>query len=721
MLHWTTSGSRRRAEGHFSSRFHWLVPVTDFAGKCLPKTEACPFSSLSASLAFFLSSLFFCVCACFYYYRNMASSPALPSAPSAKQQCSSALLDKLTRVLPQGHKFLVHHLSTPPTRTDALTSPPPGARPDRTYRESHFLAISIEIPPRSLPHTPASSVPSSPITPGGPSSGPRQVLVLGLEIFIFTIAWSSTFFVSKADSTGYLHLLNLPKGTPSPIREISTAFISYLVEERRRDGIQSVVSLFARAQNQYLFPGSVDNKGKHVLDDRGLVRWWCRVLNSMMEEQGSQEDSIVRPLKKKGDWESKKAYLVVPGLDLYESRVFLPRTPNAASNWVLNHPLERISHFAREYDWVPPRCLVPKFPDDPKSRFRDELDLEASKSAQYEEKGLWHSVQTLDQFWEMMAFRQECSGGHMTGFLWVVLEPHGWSKSHEEIVSPVESLITSSTSFDSATPSQPITPPRRRDGLLAVTPKVSPLKTALTPNATQETPGKDSPQKKGSNRMNKKKTLSGPIKPRLPRVKKHARNYVPNIPITTPYYCWPPEGRGTRIVAEADYKRSIDLLTKLDFETLDLATGSSKRWINEVGGGQKWALEVVGRRQLVPVSSIHAPTINNMGNLARKPQSQVQTVQPATGAHNEQPQEAHESTGPPGVTMLIARKKPKAGSADSADVMVRKHSIVDDTKGSLPLAAVNVLTPRKKRKDSAPETGGSAPTEQGNGNFVNGK
>lgn len=647
-----------------------------------------------------------------------SSAAALPSLPSAKQQCSTALLDKLVKVLPKGHKFIAHHLSTPPTRTEALTSPPPGARPDRTYRESHFLAVSIELPPKSLPHTPASSVPSSPVTPGGPQTGPRQVLVLGLEIFIFTTAWSSTFFVSKADSTGYLHLLNLPKGSPSPIREISAAFIAYLVEERRRDNVQSVVSLFARAQNQYLFPGSVDNKGKHVLDDRGLVRWWCRVLDSLMKEQGDHEDSIFRPLKKKGNWESKKAYLVIPGLDTYESRAFLPRSPNAASNWALNHPLQRISHFAREYDWVPPRCLVPLFPDDPKSRFRDELDLEASKSAQYEEKGLWHSVRTLDQFWEMMAYRQECSGGHMTGFLWVVLEPRGWARSHEELASPVDSLSTPSTSFDSSLASQPITPPRRRGGLLASTPKTSPLKTTITPGATQESQGKGSPPKKGSNGMNNKKTLQGPVKPRLPRVKKHARNYVPNIPISTPYYFWPPEGRGTRIVAEADYKRSIDLLTKLDFETLELATGSSKRWINEVGGGQKWALEVSGRRQLVPVlPRTQVPAINNVGGLVRQKQPQTDAAQLANTAKNEPSEESAAATGQSGVTMLIARKKPKT-EPRSAETATEKPSIVeaaavassDATTASAP--AVNVLVPRQMRKDSAAETQNSATTKE---------
>ncbi|KAJ0114764.1 hypothetical protein J7T55_004505 [Diaporthe amygdali] len=613
-------------------------------------------------------------------------SAASPSAPSSKQQCSAALLSKLAKVLPKGQKFTINHLSTPPTRTDALHSAPPDARPDRTYRESHFLAVSVDATARLA----SSSSPSSPVTPKAAhdsNSTSRQVLVLGLEIYIFTTAWASTFFVSKADSTGYLSLLNLPKGTPSPIREISSAFISYLVEQRRRNNVQTIVSLFARAQNQYLFPGSVENSDKHVLDDRGLVRWWCRVLNSLIETQNTHEDNIFRPSNKTGNWEDIKAYLVVPGLDAYDLRAFLPRTPATSSNWVLGHPLERISHFAREYDWVPPRCLVPKFPDDPKSRFRDELDLEASKSAQYEEKGLWRSATTMDQFWEMMAFRQECSSGHMTGFIWVVLEPYGWAEQNTiAAMSPSNSLVTPSTSFDGSQVTQPSTPPRRRDVLLSSTPKTSPLKSAMTPGSTQQTPTKQSPSKSKGETKPKKSVLKGPIISRPPRVKRHARNYVPDIPVSTSYYYWPPEGRGTRIAAEADYKRAVDLLTKLDFETLELASASTRRWISEVGGGQKWAMEVVGRRPFTSAPSVTASTaINNMANLVRKKGQTAAGSGGVPGSASAAPAQAE-------VTMLTARKKAK------------KDTTPPPTSGEdADASSVNLLVPRKKRKDSGSE------------------
>lgn len=412
-----------------------------------------------------------------------------------------------------------------------------------------------------------------------------------------------------------------------------------------------------------------------------------------MEGQGTHEDTIFRPSDKKGDWESKKAYLVVPGTDTYEARAFLPRTPNAPANWSLNHPLERISHFAREYDWVPPRCLVPKFPDDPKSRFRDELDLEASKSAQYEEKGLWRSVTNMDRFWEMMSFRQECSGGHMTGFHWLVLEPHGWGQTND-ITSPVDSLITPNTSFGGSADLPPVTPPRRRDGRPASTPKSSPLKITDTPGSTQQSPSKrDSPAKP------KSKLLRGPIRPRLPRVKKHARNYVPDIPVTTTYYYWPPEGRGTRIVAETDYKRSVDLLTRLDFETLEQAVRSSMRWISEVGGGQKWALEVVGRRQIPQVSAAPMAGVNNMAGLIRKKEKPIGLEGPLE-ISRAGPFESSSDVSAAPVTLLAARKKPKKENGEPATRPPPTSTADAATENDT--STVNVLVPRQKRNESLP-------------------
>ncbi|KAK4171685.1 histone acetylation protein-domain-containing protein [Triangularia setosa] len=488
---------------------------------------------------------------------------------------SDTLRDRLAAVLPQGHKFTIYHLSTPPTKTEALCSAPPDERPDKTFGESHFLAVSI--------HRDHDASPSlKRVSPGADeakSAEPRtQVLVFAVEIFIFTTAYSTTLFVGKADSTGFLHLLKLPKGTASPIRQVTATFLAYLIEHRRRKNTQTIVNLFARAQSQYLFPGSVQNGGKHILDDRGLVKWWCRVLNLLME--GLRREA----------WGIPKGYLLVPGLEESDTRAFVPRTAASTNNWIIGHPLEKISHYVDEFDWVPPRCLIPRYPDDPKSRFRDELDEEVSKRKQGMWK--WASVKNLDQFWEMMSFRQECSSGRLTGFIWLVFD------TNKRDTTAQQNVITPASSFDTPFSSQnpPSTPPRRRVDILAQTPRLSKgsLLKQDTDAVTPRTPQPNRPKRK--DKTKKKIRLTGPIISRPPKVKRQLRNYLLDRPTSTKYYYWPPEGRGAKVVSEPEYKRDIELLLHLDFSTLDKATGSSRRWINQAGvGADEWGALVHGK------------------------------------------------------------------------------------------------------------------------------
>ncbi|KAK2040599.1 H3 K56 histone acetylation protein KAT11 [Colletotrichum somersetense] len=545
---------------------------------------------------------------------------ATPSRVKTTAQSSALLLDKLSAVLPRGYRFGVYHLSTPPTKTDALYSAPPEEREDKTYCERHFLAISIDVT--------ASTTQADKPTKDDAS---KPVLILALEVFIYTTAHSSTFFVSKADSTGYLKLLNLSKGTPSPVKEISSVFVSYLVEQRSRKGIQSVVSLFARAQGQYLFPGSAEYSGKHVLDDRGLVKWWCKVLDPLMEKT---------PVGKGAPWGSVKGYLVIPGLDNYETKAFLPKTSGSAANWVLGHALEKISHYTKEYDRVPARCLIPRFPDDPKSRFRDELDEETGKSKQLKTTGQWKSVKSLETFWEMMAYRQECSSGRLTGFIWVVFDPEVEKECGD---SAATALPTPNTSFSASNP--PETPTKQTSAR------------PTTPKSKSRKAKPEKPERK--NKKKKKAKLTGVIKPRQPRIKTQQRNYLLDKPVSTAYYYWPAEGRGRKIVDENGYKRVNELLLHLDFANLDIATSSTRRWISEVGIGESWGLEVVGRRETPAPSSSQssAAAVNNLSGLVKRKRLEDS---PATGSDEPASKVNVLSTG------LIRRKsKEENASADA--------------------------------------------------------
>ncbi|ORY71440.1 histone acetylation protein-domain-containing protein [Pseudomassariella vexata] len=527
-----------------------------------------------------------------------------------------ALVDELSQVLPKDVKFTAHHLSTPPTTTDALCHspayPPNNAqygnaiesterrarKPLRTYCEKHFLTISID----SL-------------------DSKEKVLVLALEIYIYTTAYSTIIFVAKADSTGYLSLLKLPKATPSPIREITTTFITFLIASRRRKGKQCIVNLFARAQSQYLFPGSVTNSSKHVLDDRGLVRWWCRVLNPLLDGSESASGRKI--------WQHIQGYLVIPGLDEHETRMFLPRSPTA-TKWTLGHPLEHMSPYTTDPatygSTVPPRCLIPTYPDDPKARFVEEL--EESTSERLKLSGGWKSLRTLDQFWEMMAFRQECSSGRMTGFAWVVFDP---PRSAKPIQSrPSAAVIPTPSASYSGPPNDATrlqTPEPNQELPSFVTPQSTPSK------STQSTPMK--PRDRPKKRV--KKVLKGRIVPRQPRIKTHQRTHFPEN-IETPHYYWPEEGRGKVILDESGYKRAVELLLHLEFGTLESAISSTARWINEVNVGSDWDQEIIGRRELPapePASSAFSGAVNDLSSMIKKKKRPATELAPDTSAPSE--------------------------------------------------------------------------------------
>jgi regulator of Ty1 transposition protein 109 len=517
---------------------------------------------------------------------------------------SATLLQQLAVVLPKDINFKIYHLSTPPTRASAIYFAPPGARPDRTYCESHFLSASIQISAKDE------------------CSEATEVLVYAIEVLIYSTAYDTTFFVSKADSTGYLNLLNLRKGTPSPLRDISATFLQHLIQQHQRQNIRSVISLFARAQDQYLFPGSVEYSGKHVLDDRGLVRWWCRVLNPLIAESNTSESGTSK-------WNSVKGYLIVPGLDTRETQSYIPRATK--SPWTIGHPLQKISRHPGD---VPPRCLIPHFPDDPKSRYLDELDDELTKGRS-SNSGQWKSVRSIEEFWDMMAFRQECSAGRLVGFIWIVCDPTMQYQPTESVLGNSQSTVMAVDSQMWDTDSSllsipeyavlPATPVTSLNASSQVQPTSSPLKT----NGSDLPPS--SQQSVRSVRSSKpatpvKRKLSGPIIPRRPRIKTENKNYLLERPESTAYYVWHPEGRGQVIVDESDYKRVTELLLRLDFANLKLATSSSRRWINEVRSGawgdmrDAWGHTVTGTKVVEIPKEVGTAGVStlNMGLVRKK-------------------------------------------------------------------------------------------------------
>jgi regulator of Ty1 transposition protein 109 len=586
-----------------------------------------------------------------------------------------SLEERLAEALPKDTRFTFYHVSTPPTKCSAIYSAPPGAKPEPTYCESHFLNLSIR--------------PSD-------SKDAEKIFVLAIEILIYTTQRLTTIFVSKADSTGYLSLLTIPKGQSSPLRTITSIFVTYLVENRQRPNVKLVVSLFARASDQYLFPGSVENAAKHVSDDRQLVKWWCRVLDPVLRGYAAEDRvELETCAEMKDETETTaQAYVIVPGEDSIFS--FLPaevrQDPSLRKRWTHGHPLQEISSFPS----APPRCLIPHFPDDPKSRLLNDLDEELpdsqtngtnTDSPSKRGTGKWRSVHTIEQFWLTMEQRSECSSGRLVGFIWVVFTPPNYeaptqSGSQGSLILPHESSILS-------LPSSPT--------LKAVSPRKAP--------------------------SHRRKPLTGVIIPRMPRIKSTSSNLASallNIPAESKYYIWPTTSRGDIVLEEWKYKKATELLLRLDFADRGIAEASTKTWVDELAvlGGREehgWGRDIEGKK-MAPVSEAtpNGSTLAAINTMQVKRKAVLLDTPPASTS----------SSGPitkTGINTLQPRKRAKLINADASNCVGKENETMcsTDQKSTSPEFGVNVLSSNlvrnKAKVQEAPEMQSSLPISSSNG------
>ena len=295
--------------------------------------------------------------------------------------------------------FGIHHISTNPISCDPLYSQAPGHPVEKTTREKHFLLVSLaQVPDGFIP-------------------------VYGIEIIIYHTSLLTTIFVSKADSTGFMEQsdwCNCPWAM-SPMTAIASTFLRFLAEVMQKSDKRVVVSLFARSEPTYLFPGSGDNQGKTILSDTKLIKWWARVMNIVMDlDQSNYDDSVTRRRKKeRAEPAASEVYLRIPGYSAAETKSFVPKNLKESS------PFRSVSLAADPFKVIAPhpsgpvRCMVPHFYDDPKSRFAEELDGYDNLDA----NGDWSSVNTLDGFWDIMQYRQEFAAGKLVGFVWGVFTP----------------------------------------------------------------------------------------------------------------------------------------------------------------------------------------------------------------------------------------------------------------------------------------------------------
>lgn len=159
--------------------------------------------------------------------------------------------------------------------------------------------------------------------------------------------------------------------------------------------LKTFIAMFNRPSDQYLFPNSSKNSGKHISDGNYLLRWWIRILNECLKQ--SQYNWICK--------------VNIPGTDNHSMSKFLPVSSDNLQ-WKLG------SIFSEDQDDLA-IYQIPFFPDDPKSRFLEHIVVENR-----------YKTLTLKQFWEELAFRQEFRLGKTVGII-----------GCESSVAPVDSKL----------------------------------------------------------------------------------------------------------------------------------------------------------------------------------------------------------------------------------------------------------------------------------------
>ena len=320
---------------------------------------------------------------------------------SSESTC--ALWNRLEVVWPYGKLFQFNHISTVPEPCDPLRAAPHGLDPEVTFEEKHFLVASLS----NFRYG---------VTP-----------LYALEVIVYTTESLTVIFVAKADSTGLMSgWMRWADYGMSPMTLIAATFIRLLADAFQKPDKRLVVSLFARSAGAYIFPGSEDNEGKHILNDTRLIKWWARVMNIVMDpDQPEHADSIEAQQRLKGaDPAKSQVFMRVPGCSAPETKKYVPKKLKKTSPFrsvaLAADPFELIAPYPAG-SVVPARCMIPHFHDDPKTRFADELDGYDKLDA----NGNWSSVTTLDGFWDLMQHRQECAAGKLVGFVWGVFTPRG--------------------------------------------------------------------------------------------------------------------------------------------------------------------------------------------------------------------------------------------------------------------------------------------------------
>ncbi|CAH2354728.1 histone acetyltransferase Rtt109p [[Candida] railenensis] len=184
----------------------------------------------------------------------------------------------------------------------------------------------------------------------------------------------------------------------------------------KRTGIKFVepiynhISLFTRAEKQYLFPESFRNPFKHIVDGKQLLSWWLKIINQVLHDFNFKTNQNLK-------WNCK---LSIPGSDDDATKKFHTNLQDfdgiTWSNGSIFNKKDAAGIAVFE---------IPLFPDDPKGRFLEHLVVEGR-----------HRTTNSKQFWEELGIRQEFRLGNLVGIIGCTTEDQ-LSKSQRIISSHI--------------------------------------------------------------------------------------------------------------------------------------------------------------------------------------------------------------------------------------------------------------------------------------------
>ncbi|WVQ65004.1 uncharacterized protein L199_003174 [Kwoniella botswanensis] len=409
------------------------------------------------------------------------------------------LLQSLS-TLPNRHDLGLTILVSEPKKTSSIFPHTP--IPPKCFEQDFLIVLSSDLPsnadikPRDQDSTDAPSSSTSTSLPEQDES-PKKVLVSAISANLYTFPSSSSssssgsiLYISKVDSSGYS-----PSVLPLTRLLIVSFFNFFLLH------VQNVrIQLFARSQNQYLFANSSQGGGKKVLSGAGLCKWWKNVYEESVishiklkstnsTKEGKQEEGIRLNYLLPGYEQVESLDLLGKGKDLPERLKWEYKPP--FDNPITSTGNTNANTNSRNLP-VSLATLIPSLPDDPKTRFLEELVTDSfqqnpnplkqrhqqqkqgesssgsasmkksKKEIELEEElnqrqSSHIALSKIDkkEFWERIGFRQECAGD-VTGFF--TLEMSGKNKINGDIESEI-SKITGETGGEKNEQSSMVIPP----------------------------------------------------------------------------------------------------------------------------------------------------------------------------------------------------------------------------------------------------------------------